>query len=325
VHLDGCEGGRLLDLRIRNNPLVPNNDGIHCTSCRNVFIRGCDIAAGDDCIAVTGINDHAAIIPGFIGYDMSTENIVVSDCVLSSRSSGIRVGYGHNDVRHCSFSNCIIRASSRGVGVFARNPGSVEDIVFSDMQIETKRYRGAWWGNAECVQVSAVRIREDEPVGRVRGIRFRGIRARGENGILVCGLEDGRVEDIVFDEVDLAICHSEDADEAGVVDTRPAWKEDLGMRTMDLAAVQAEGVAGLTLRNLAIRWGDRVPGCFRDNVRVERFSRFLLEGLSCQTPPRGAVLALGQGRDARLRGWGFVEGDPPWVSVEDVDGMADER
>ena len=36
IHLNDCDIGNVRGVRILNNPLVPNNDGIHCVTCRNV-------------------------------------------------------------------------------------------------------------------------------------------------------------------------------------------------------------------------------------------------------------------------------------------------
>jgi polygalacturonase len=49
-----CEDVLVDGLTILNNLLVPNSDGIHCTTSRNVRIANCDIRAGDDAIIVTG-------------------------------------------------------------------------------------------------------------------------------------------------------------------------------------------------------------------------------------------------------------------------------
>ena len=49
VHLDRCRDVVISGVHIDNPLVVPNNDGIHCTSCSNVRISDCEISAGDDC------------------------------------------------------------------------------------------------------------------------------------------------------------------------------------------------------------------------------------------------------------------------------------
>lgn len=320
VHLDGCDGGRLLDLTIRNNPLVPNNDGIHCTTSRNVFIRGCDIVAGDDPIAITGINDHGPIIPGFIGYDRPTENILVRDCVLESRSCGVRVGYGHNDVRNCLFDGLIVRRSNRGLGVFARNPGSIENIRFSNIQIETKLHDGPWWGNAEVIHVSSARQFPDEPVGQVRNITFTGIRARGANGILLYGCEESPLRGITLTDVNLEVVGDPvSAARGGKIDIRPAVGEGGGFFDSPLAAVHAAQVEDLQLRNVSVHFAEEVAAYFTASVRVASFETLLAESLSAAAPPQGGEpVRLEKGDGAILRQWGPMPDGVEWVAAEEV-------
>ncbi|MGL6267623.1 MAG: glycoside hydrolase family 28 protein, partial [Chitinophagaceae bacterium] len=106
VRLQDCDGAVFNGITIRTNPLIPNSDGIHCTSSRNIRISDCNIFAGDDAIVVTGFGD--GIMPGQ-AYDSSkfkgnktgyAENVVVTNCILSSRSSCIRVGYGQHPIRN---------------------------------------------------------------------------------------------------------------------------------------------------------------------------------------------------------------------------------
>lgn len=109
----------LSSLRIEPNLLIPNSDGVHCTTSRNIRISDCDIRAGDDAIIVTGFGTNVGVGgDDNVRLDYSTrefgnktgyaENVTVTNCNLQSRSSGIRVGYGINPIRNCVFSNLVI-------------------------------------------------------------------------------------------------------------------------------------------------------------------------------------------------------------------------
>ena len=56
---------------------------------------------------------------------------------------------GHGRVRG-------VGAGGRGLGVFVRGAGGVENVVFSDILIRTRLLTGHWWGKAEPVHVSAL-------------------------------------------------------------------------------------------------------------------------------------------------------------------------
>lgn len=325
VHLDGCTDARLLDLRIRNNPLIPNNDGIHCTTSSHVQIRGCDIAAGDDAIAITGINDHGPIIPGFIGYERPAENVVVTDCILESRSVAVRVGYGHNDVRHCLFANLLIRNALRGVGVFTRNAGSISDVVFSNIVIETRLYDGFWWGWGEAIHVSTQRQFEGEPVGRIERVVFRDVRAAGPNGALLYGMEDAPLRDISLENVSLRMVPDPLFDARGeTIDVRPAIGPDGGLFPCAPGAIRCMNVADLKLRDVQVAFGGDTPLRDADPVRVTDFSDLLVDGLNCPDAA-GAWLRLIDGDGAGVRRVGFEDAPDARIAIEGVSRLNGNR
>ena len=82
------------------------------------------------------------------------ENVAVSNCTLSSRSAGVRVGYGPNPIRNCVFQNLVIRNSNRGLGLFVRQEGSIENVLFNNIVIQTRLHTGHWWGKGEPIHLS---------------------------------------------------------------------------------------------------------------------------------------------------------------------------
>lgn len=223
IHINGSHGAMLLDLNIDNPPCVPNNDGIHCSASSEVMIRGCRIHCGDDPIAITGINDHGPLIPGFLGYDKPTRNIIVSDCVMSSRSSGIRVGYGHNDIENCHFSNIIMHDCHRALGVFTRNRGAIRNISFSNITAETRMYDFGWWGHGEIIHVSSIRYTDDDALGAIEDVRFSNIRGRGPNGVVIAGVEEQPLQNILLENVEIEVTPCERfAARGSILDLRPS-------------------------------------------------------------------------------------------------------
>ncbi len=147
IHLGDCERADVSGIRIINNPLIPNSDGIHCTTCRSVHISNCDLVCGDDAICITSVESR----PGGV-----CENVTVSNCTMSSRSAGVRVGYGPNSIRRCVFENLVIHNSNRGLGLFVRQEGSIEDVLFNNIVIQTRLHTGHWWGKGEPIHLSVL-------------------------------------------------------------------------------------------------------------------------------------------------------------------------
>ncbi len=88
-----------------------NADGIDIVSSRNVTISDSIIETADDAIVLKTIaRDGQPAQP--------TENVTVTNCVLSSSSTPLMIGTETEaDIRHVLFNNCVIRNSNKGFGI----------------------------------------------------------------------------------------------------------------------------------------------------------------------------------------------------------------
>jgi len=287
-----CDDVLVSGISIDNNLMVPNSDGIHCTTSRNIRISDCDIRAGDDAIIVTGFGTQAGV-DGDINtlQDYSTraygnktgyaENITVSNCVLQSRSAGIRVGYGINPIRNCVFSNLVIYNSNRGVGVFSRENGSIENILFSNISIQSRIHTGHWWGNGEPIHVSAIRRDPASPAGPIRNIRFRNIIAESESGLVIFGTPESTISGVLLEDVSLKISKGLNSESyGGNFDLRPVFNSDLGIFKHDIPALYAQHTEGLKIMGLEVQWGDDLPAYMTQAIYVKEFSKLTIKGFS---------------------------------------------
>lgn len=104
VYLAGCE-----NVRISGLTLSVHIDGISPDCCKNVMITGCNVVTGDDALVVKS------------SYTLNrfedSENITISDCVISSRSNGIKVGTETNGgMKNLVITNCTLN-NVRGSGL----------------------------------------------------------------------------------------------------------------------------------------------------------------------------------------------------------------
>jgi polygalacturonase len=240
LHCADCEDVAIEHLRIDHDRRHANNDGIHLTTCRRVGIRHCRISSGDDAIAVTGFREpggEAQIAFGLTGRAGVCEDIEISDCSLSSRSAAVRIGYGHNPVRHVRLNRLEIRESNRGIGIFARQAG-VEDVVVENCRIETSLFHGNWWGRAEPIHLSAVRFPGEPGLFSIRKIVFRDIDAMGENAVVLFAEEPGAIEEVELVRVKMTLRRGDLFGAwGGNLDLRPGHPQLLAGGTAPLWAI----------------------------------------------------------------------------------------
>ena len=113
VWTQGCANVRIQDIRIRNPYEGPNTDALDIDCSENVIISGCDILAGDDCIALKSDTSR-------LGEDRPCRNIAVSNCVFSSTACGVRIGYeGDGAITDCAFSNLVVYDSKQAINLMS--------------------------------------------------------------------------------------------------------------------------------------------------------------------------------------------------------------
>lgn len=271
VHIADSDGVTVTGVRIRNSLLMPNADGINMTSSRNVVLSDCDIIAGDDALAFSGYSVHHEL-PGYQDLRHVSENVTVSNCILQSRSAGIRVGgIDQNDLRNYRFDNITITGSNRGIGVFVHQDGSIENLHFSNMTIRTRLHTGDWWGNGEPIHVSVI---EGAPVenamGTLRNVSFTNIEAEGENGILLYGDFPGAMRDIRFRNVRLTMRNGPLQDTyGGNFDLRPTVDPARNLFKHDIPGIYIRHGEEISLRDVHVRWGDAMHPNFRHGLWAE--------------------------------------------------------
>lgn len=229
IHLVGCHDVAVNGISLLNNLKIRNGDGIDIDHSRKVRIANCLIESGDDCICLKNRREFEDYGP--------CEDIVVSNCVMTSRSCAIKIGSENMDsIANVLFDNCIIRAGNRGIGIQNRDEGTVRNVVFSNMYIESLVFSDVWWGKAEPVYVTSYpRANANHkdanwrfPKGAVEGscgevcdISFINIVCDAHNGAFIGGDTPDKVHDIHLQNVDIRLAEQT----ADVYDKRPCKGE----------------------------------------------------------------------------------------------------
>jgi polygalacturonase len=304
VHLADCDGVIVSGVRIWNDLMIPNNDGIDFTSCSNVQMSDCDIRTGDDAIVATGYAYHFDL-PGYNNLRHVSENIIVTNCHLVSRSSAIRIGgWDQNDMRNYTFSNIVIENSNRGINLCVRDSGSIEDMIFSNIVIQTRLHTGDWWGNGEPIHVSVIRGKEKVPLGNIRGIKFSHIIANGESGILLYSSNESEIEDITFHDVSFVFENSLlNPTCGGNFDLRPVTDQRYSMFSHDIPAFYAQHVKNIRLYDVDMKWSDVRENYFTNGIEFLDFENVVIDGCTIAPAPHNknaAAISLGKGSGCRI-------------------------
>ncbi len=232
VHLIGCYDVLIDGISLLNNLKVRNGDGIDIDHSRKVRISNCFIESGDDCICLKNRREFEEYGP--------CEDIVVDNCIMTSRSCAVKIGSENMDrISNVTFNNCIIKKSNRGIGIQNRDEGTVSNIIFSNMIVDCMYFSDVWWGKSEPIYVTsyprAIGNHKDAgwrfPKGATEGrsgevsnIYFYNIKCISENGIFVGGDTPDKVNNIHFDKIDIKLLKRTNFD-GGAYDKRPCKGE----------------------------------------------------------------------------------------------------
>jgi polygalacturonase len=285
---------------------VPNDDGMDLVQSRYVHVSDCDIQTGDDCIALFG-----------------SEKISVANCTLSSRSAAVRVGFTGADIRDCVFANLVIHTSNRGLGVYVRGSGSVENVLFSDIVIETRLFTGHWWGKGEPIQVSAIPWDPHVTrIGHIKNVRFRNIIAESESGIIVYGCQQSVIKDLSFQNVKVQINNSPLQESyGGNFDLRSSRDLATALFAHDIPAFCCQYVDGLKIHGLEVEWADGLPSFFTHGIQCENFNDVEIDGFTggpAHKDGAKSVLALSKGSKISIRNSKAAKGTGVFLSYADV-------
>ncbi len=324
IHLACCKYALLTGLNVRCSLFVPNADAIDVASSQNVRISDSYFEAGDDGIAISPCAD---------GYcKMAAENIAISNCVIVSRSAAIRLGYAAVGIRNVTVDNVIIRDSNRGICVQVRGTETIENVLFSNIIIETRFMDGLWWGLGEPITISVARYsyeaaaagRNDaelkSPLGLVRNLRFVNVTATSESPVVLYSQEPGRIRDILFSNYRQTIKETAlNPNLGGNLDLRPTSPAKLGIVKYDMAALTAHGVDNLELRGFDVDWQGNMPDYYTSGIAVSTFKNLRIDGFEGSGPHAGApAIALRDGEDVTMRNAHASTGD--LISMEAVSG-----
>lgn len=208
IYLAGCEDTRVTGLLIDTHI-----DGINIDCCKNTVVSDCVIRSGDD-----GIVPKSSYV---LGRKQLTENLVVTNCIVSSECNAIKLGTESNGgFKNVTVSNCVIYDTrSAGISVEAVDGGEIDGVTFSNITSKNvgcpffiiigdraRGPEGTGIGSIKNVSISnLIHTGPYSELPRKRGPYFRHLETLPFNhqAGMVVGLEGHLVENITLENIHL--------------------------------------------------------------------------------------------------------------------------
>jgi len=257
-------------------------DGIDPDGCQDVRIANSTIETGDDAIVLWSADIWGPALP--------TENVTVTNCRLSSASSAVKFCDGNsNAVRRVTIDNVVITKSNRGLAFMVFDGGVVEDVVISNVLIETRRFDWFWWGDGDPIhfnikrrsEVDGTKREHEPPAGKIRNVSISNVIAHGTGTSAINGHADSRLENIHLENVRLFVSHD------------PAAPYENTRSAMALRHAR-----NFSLKDCQIGWEAPAAATWRTGVTAEDVEEVRLESVDVKSAP-GATAAAIELKNAR--------------------------
>ncbi|MBC7800607.1 MAG: right-handed parallel beta-helix repeat-containing protein [Gemmatimonadaceae bacterium] len=289
LHLVGCTGVLVDRVKIRNQLDVPNCDGIDPDHCRDVEIRNCDIACGDDAIVIKATRAGAA-------YG-GCQNITVKDCVIETQDSGVKIGTETvADIHGIRFERCEIKTSCRGCTIQLRDTGNVSDVEFRDIRFTARYFSAPWWGRGEAISFTAIPRTLETKVGTISNVRVVNVTGRAENSVRISGSPQSRIRDVRFENVALTLDRWTKYPGA-VWDNRPTSAQP-DLEPHATPAIHVRHADNVAFKDCRVAWSPNPPEYFTHALEAENVTGLDHAGLqgTAAHPDRDAAVKIHQSK-----------------------------
>ncbi len=253
-HYLACDFVTLRGLTIFNQ-VNHNNDMIDIDCSRNVFIADCYGDTGDDCITLKSTADRI------------TENVTITNCIVSSTCNGIKFGTESNGgFKNIAISNCVVNSRRdepailkrttgiSGISLEMVDGGILEKVVISNITIS-----GADVPIFLRLGNRARPYTHDMPkpgMGVFRDVTISNITAEASSktGCSITGLPGFPIENVTIRDVSIRYPGGGTAEEAAkeVPEHPEKYPEASMFGTLPSFGFYCRHVAGITLENVRL-------------------------------------------------------------------------
>jgi polygalacturonase len=311
VAISGSEYVNINGITMINDYEAPNTDGIDIMASSNVFINNCFIQGGDDCICLKNKSK-----------EKPTENITVTNCVIMSQDAAIKLGTESvGDIKHCLFSNIVIRNTQDGIALYMKDGGTYENIHFSNITIESDDIiNSVQRGSGFPIFIDIDKRSDTSKIGSMRNIVFSNISIdTGIDNCLIQGIPDQPIEGLTFDNFRMRIHSSVDHSTR----KKSGGNRNVTSSQTDYANIPAHftfaNIDGLTLRNINITDETKDLSRERHAIFLVNTENITIKGLSGRQKIQDGELAtiyLKDSKDALIQGCQAIPGNGSFLLLE---------
>lgn len=249
VELQNCDRVVVHGVHVQNNFWGPNTDAFDIGGCRDVMISDCHIVCGDDAFCIKTMP-----------HTRSSERITITNCTMRTNCVGLKLGCfeSHKDMRQITFTNNVVYGSSRGVGIYNFKGATFEDIVISNLiyddendlilnrpiHVDLRHETVKGWGG----------VSPTGHAGIVRRLMISNVVLKTRGRIMLTNADGGTMEDVTLRDIQMHYPSVEDPAPTGGPAGGAQFSNHSPEARVAQAALVADGVDGLQVSNLKIRW-----------------------------------------------------------------------
>lgn len=290
----GCQDVGISGVKIENPPASRNSDGLSLDCSRRVTVSDCIIRSGDDSITVRACSKRLGEPP------LPCENIVVSNCVLSTPCTAVRIGVGEGLIRKCRFDNIVVAEARTGIKVISKyhrysdylktspvgdpdKPGArIEQVHFSNFTMD-------------CIlPVLVAHGATAAPPADIRDITFSNFHITASAASQMIGRSDlPPLRGIVWSNIDLHIHGGTDNTEFAAAFPAPETINEqggyLGLNDKPAlpCAVYGSGLRECRFENFRVHW-ENPAKVWRYGFFIERSAETIFANVALRQPGRDA-------------------------------------
>jgi hypothetical protein len=190
-----------------------------------------------------------------------------------------------------NFDNITIFDSNCGINITVRDSGSVQNVNFSNIRIETRMHTGDWWGNGEPIKISAMRGVKGDPIGIIRNIYFENVTCSGENAILLYASDETKLQNIYFSNFEFILRKSAlDKVSGGNFDLRPNIIPGKEIYKSDVPVVYIENAENVYFNQGSISWDGVDANYYTYALEAVKVNNMKLHNMTAVPSPSNPAL-----------------------------------
>jgi hypothetical protein len=131
------------------------------------------------------------------------ENLVVTNCIMESVATAVKLGTdSKGGFRDILFSNCIIKNSFIGIGIYLKDGGTVERVNFSNITIENPPQD---YKVINPIYIDIEKRHPDSKIGRMRDITFSDIHINSSYSSVIQGMPESIIENLTLSGINIRV------------------------------------------------------------------------------------------------------------------------